>query len=268
MPHPSRPDLTLALLQAEPAPEAAALAHLEDAAARAVAQGADLLIAPEMMVGGYNIGAAAVAALDAREAEITAALSRIAARHGIGLLCGLAMTGDDKPHNGALLLDRQGAELARYHKTHLYGDVDRSQFAPGAALSPVVMFNGWPVALAICYDVEFPEVARHLAGQGAEALLVPTANMEPYSSVCTRLVPARAQENGIFAAYANYVGAEGAFTYCGRSCICGPDGEDLARAPASDPALILATLRHADLERHRSVEHHLKDRRPDLYGPA
>ena len=52
---------------------------------------------------------------------------------------------------------------------------------------------------------------------------MPTANMAPFEGVATRLVPARAEENAVFVAYANYVGAEGAFAYFGLSCVCGPD---------------------------------------------
>ncbi|MEY2342657.1 nitrilase-related carbon-nitrogen hydrolase [Acidithiobacillus sp. IBUN Pt1247-S3] len=60
----------------------------------------------------------------------------------------------------------------------------------------------------ICHDVEFPEVARTLAFSGAELMLVPTANMRSFESVADHLIPARAQENGMFVVYANYFGEE------------------------------------------------------------
>ncbi|MEL6613949.1 MAG: hydrolase, partial [Bacteroidota bacterium] len=47
-------------------------------------------------------------------------------------------------------MDRKGHELARYHKTHLFGDVDRTQFTPGETLASVFDLNGWQTALAIC----------------------------------------------------------------------------------------------------------------------
>ena len=148
---------------------------------------------------------------------------------------------DGRVFNTVHLADRTGGRLARYAKTHLYGAVDRAQFAPGPALAAPVELDGWKLGLAICYDIEFPEVARALALAGAEAILVPTANMLPFESVATRLVPARAEENAVFLAYANYVGADDAFTYFGRSCVCDPDrrrprprrrrrGDDLRRS--------------------------------------
>ena len=114
------------------------------------------------------------------------------------------------------------------------------------------------------HDIEFPELARALSLNGAEVLLVPTANMAPYHSVSERLVPARAEENAVFVAYANLVGNEGDTTYAGGSCICGPDGEDLERAGGS-ATLIVADLNKDALIKARKTATHLTDRRPDLY---
>ena len=133
-----------------------------------------------------------------------------------------------------------------------------------ATLLWVVEFGGLKVALAVCYDIEFPEVARALALAGAEAILVPTANMAPFHSVATRLVPARAEENTVFVAYANYVGCEAAFEYCGLSCVAGPDGADLARA-RTEETLLIADLDRERLDAARSQLTYLRDRRPGLY---
>ncbi|WP_203228060.1 nitrilase-related carbon-nitrogen hydrolase [Roseovarius dicentrarchi] len=247
-----------------------ALAALKDAARRARANGADLIITPEMALGGYNIGPAQCRALAASADALVEGMKSIAIDHDIAIIAGLALPGPGAPYNAAIALDAAGAELGRYHKTHLYGDVDRSQFSPGAALPAVFTLNGWTVGLAICYDIEFPEVARALALQGADMILVPTANMSPFDSVATRLVPARAEENAVFVAYANYTGVEGAFDYGGLSCICGPDGNDLARAaqgaPDLEPELIFADLSRGALAACRTRQTHLNDRRPALYG--
>ena len=126
------------------------------------------------------------------------------------MLAGLPTLGaEGRVFNTVHLADRTGAARASYAKTHLYGAVDRAQFAPGPALAAPVELDGWKLGLAICYDIEFPEVARALALAGAEAILVPTANMLPFDGVATRLVPARAEENAVFVAYANYVGRRG-----------------------------------------------------------
>ena len=242
------------------------LARLDTAARRAAAGGADLLLVPEMALTGYAIGAEAVrAAADPEGGPVAAAVDAIARRHGVAVLAGLPTLGaEGRVFNTIHLADRTGGRLTRYAKTHLYGAVDRMQFAPGPALAAPVELDGWKLGLAICYDIEFPEVARALALAGAEAILVPTANMLPFEGVATRLVPARAEENAVFLAYANYVGADDAFTYFGRSCVCDPTGADLARAEGGEE-MIFADLGKPALAAARREATHLADRRPELY---
>jgi predicted amidohydrolase len=86
----------------------------------------------------------------------------------------------------------------------------------------------------------------------------------PYEGVATGLVPARAQENALFLVYCNYFGTEADFTYCGLSCVCGPDGEDIARAGRGEE-LLIADLNHDSVAATRRHVHHLLDRRPELY---
>lgn len=260
--------MRIALLQCAPgAPDiAAGLARLEAAAGRAAAAGAALLVTPEMFLTGYAIGAAAAARLaEPADGPAAAAASGIARRHGIALLYGWPERGaDGRVYNAAQLLGADGAALAGYRKTHLFGAVDRAQFRAGDRLSPVVELGGLRVAVAICYDIEFPEVARSLALAGAEAILVPTANMTPFESVATRLVPARAEESTVFVAYANYVGRERDFAYCGLSCVVAPDGRDLARAGDGE-TLLVAELERGRLDAARTQLGYLRDRRPELY---
>ena len=56
--------------------------------------------------------------------------------------------------------------------------------------------------------------------------------------------------------------------YEGRSCIVGPDGAELARAPADAPALLHAELDRSRLSEARAALPYLRDRRPSLYRHA
>lgn len=259
--------MRLAVWQTCPASDTAdALARLDASAESAKRAGATLLVTPEMMLSGYNIGPDRVAAAAGETAAPPwSSAAEIARRHRIALCVGGPLRQGTTILNAALLFDPDGRPLAHYAKTHLFGEVDRRQFSAGGALSGVVALDGLRLALAICYDIEFPETARNLALAGAEVILVPTANMEPFDSVCTRLVPARAEENGTVIAYANYVGREGDFTYCGRSCISDATGEDLARAPAAEEVLLLADIDPAAIAAARARTPYLADRRHDLY---
>ena len=243
------------------------LALLRRAAFEAKAGGADLLVAPEMFLTGYAIGAEAVDRLaePVDGASVTAA-SLIAGDAGIALVFGLPERGaDGRAFNAAVALSAGGHVLATYRKAHLFGDVDRAQFSPGETAPQLFEVGGLTAAMLICYDVEFPEAVRSLALRCVDLVIVPTALMQPYDVVARTVVPARAFENQLYVAYANRCGAEPPFDYCGLSCVVGPDGVDVSRAGRGEE-LIFADLDTAALARSRKANTYLKDRRPELYA--
>ncbi len=261
-------DLTLALWQTpHPASTAEALQRLDVSAAQARAQGAELLITPEMYLTGYAIGADRVAALaEPANGPLAQAVASIAQRHGIAIVYGYPEHNPSgKPFNAAQAIDADGARLMNTRKTHLFGDMDRAQFSAGDAASQVFTWHGWRLGLLICYDVEFPEAVRGLALQGADAVLVPTANMEPFDEVQRVLLPARALENNLYLAYANACRSEGTLAYNGRSCTNGPDGGVREQA-GKDERLLISRLDAAALQ-HRRPHSQLPGRRTDLYSP-
>lgn len=262
-------DLTLALWQTPYATTTAeALQRLDAACAQARAQGANLLVTPEMVLTGYAIGAERVAALaEPADGPLAQVVAGIAQRHRIAIVYGYPeQNPQGKPFNAAQAIGPDGTRIAHYRKTHLFGDLDRTQFSAGEAASQVFEWNGWRLGLLICYDVEFPETVRLLALQGADAVLVPTANMEPFDEVQRVLLPARALENRLFVAYANACGQEAPLGYNGLSALYGPDGRTLVTAPASGERLLRVVLTRSALATARTTSP-LPDRRSDLYGP-
>ncbi|MEO1468485.1 MAG: nitrilase-related carbon-nitrogen hydrolase [Pseudomonadota bacterium] len=273
--------MRLSLWQAAPRAPGETLERVVDrlagAAREARAAAADLLVAPEMMLSGYAIGAEAMGRrADEALAEGWEAVAALARETGIALAVGGPDRGGGAVGgaaggpagavlNTARLYAADGTLAAAYAKAHLFGDLDRAQFAAGDRLGVTGAIGATRCGLAICYDIEFPEAARALVAAGADAMLVPTANMEPYDSVNTRLVPARAEENTTPVVYANYAGREADLTYCGLSCIVGPTGEDLARAGRTGEAVITATLDPAATAAARARITYLADRRPALY---
>jgi 5-aminopentanamidase len=260
-------DLALALWQTlHPSSSAEALQRLDAACAQAQAQGADLLVTPEMFLTGYAIGAERVAALaEPADGPLAQAVAGIAQRHGIAIVYGYPEKNPGgKPFNAAQVVAADGTRLMNYRKTHLFGDMDRTQFSAGDVASQVFEWRGWRLGLLICYDVEFPETVRGLALQGADAVLVPTANMEPFDEVQRVLLPARGLENRLYLAYANACGAEGDLVYNGLSTVVGPDGRVKAQTHPSGEALPVCTLNRPAMEAARTHSQ-LMDRRHGLY---
>ena len=258
--------LTLALWQCPYAANTAeALLRLDATAAQARAQGAEVLVCPEMSLTGYQIGAAAVAALaEPADGALAQAVAAIAQRHGIAIVHGYPEhNADGQPYNAVLFIGADGQRIANYRKTHLFGGIDRAQFSPGPQAPAVFEWNGWRLGLLVCYDIEFPEPARGLSLQGVDAVLVPTANMVDFDEVQRVLLPARALENRVFVAYANACGQEGDTTYGGLSTVCAPMGAVQAQA-GRDAALLLTTLDRSALQHARRTSQ-WPDRRTDLY---
>jgi predicted amidohydrolase len=225
-------------------------------------QGADVLVVPEMFTTGYDITREDTHRLaepsDGPTAEQIAALTM---RTGVAVAYGYPERDADGTVYNAAQLIADGEVVVRHRKMHLFADLDRTRFAAGDAPPAVTDFRGRRVALLICYDVEFPESVRAAAVRGADVVLVPTANMVGYEIVSRILVPARAYENGVHVAYANYCGSEGDQHYAGLSVICGPDGV-AHMLPAADEDLLVAEVRNVE-----GLPPYLADRRADLFGP-
>jgi predicted amidohydrolase len=263
--------LTLTLWQTAYVPVEAgtsvALEQLEAEARQAHAQGSDLLICPEMSLTGYAIGPARLRALaETAEGPMAQAVAAVAKRHQIAIVYGYPERHPDGhlPFNAVQAIDASGQVLGRYRKTHLYGDLDNQQFSAGDEAPQVFVYRGWQLGLLICYDVEFPEPVRALALQGADAVLVPTANMVGFDEVPRLLVPARACENRVVVAYANACGQEAALQYGGLSTVVQADGSPLACA-GRDRQTLLVKLDPSALAQAR-LSSPLPWRRPDLYG--
>ncbi|HWA45053.1 MAG TPA: carbon-nitrogen hydrolase family protein [Hypericibacter adhaerens] len=233
-------------------------------AREAATQGAALLLLPELFLSGYNIGDAVPGLAEPSEGPSAIAAGAIAAEAGLAILYGYPERAAGAVYNSALLLDRTGRPVANYRKTHLWGEFERAQFQPGTATC-LFDFAGARFGLMICYDIDFPELARRYALGGADAILAISATTAPYSVVPRKLIPARAYENQLFMLFCDRTGGEHGLDYAGESGVAAPDGEILA-ACSREEALLIAEL---DFERYRQSRagwRFADDRRPELYS--
>ncbi|WP_017242203.1 carbon-nitrogen hydrolase family protein [Streptomyces sp. SS] len=264
------PALRTALLQSsgELGDVAANIKILDEAAARAAAAGADLLLAPELFLTGYAIGADMARLAEPVDGPSSRAVAAVAVRHGLAVGYGYPERDTERHgvlYNAAQLIGADGAPLANYRKTHLFGDFEATWFTPGDQAVVQAELGGLTVGLMICYDVEFPENVRAQALAGTDLLLVPTALMHPAEVVPLSVVPVRAFENQLYIAYANRTGPEGDFEFVGLSTLAGPDGTARVRAGRGED-LVLGDVDPAFLAASRKENPYLRDRRPGLYG--
>lgn len=237
---------------------------LEQFADRAAAQGARLLVLPELFLTGYHLGEALLRLAEPADGPSAQAVSRIARQSGLALLYGYPERDGAAVYNAALIVDASGQPVANARKAHLWGPEEARWFSAGSHLA-LARLEGMRVGLLICYDLEFPEAARALALAGADLIAVPTALPEHFGRVAELLVPARAYENQVFVAYADRCGEEHGLSYAGLSRIVAPDGALLAGAGTQE-ALLTADVVPEAYTRSREQNPYVAQRRPALYA--
>jgi predicted amidohydrolase len=193
--------------------------------------GTDLTVFPELFLGGYSTRAVNELALDLDGPEV-AQMARLAREGDTALIFGLNERVSDGVANSAVCLDRRGNLAGTYRKTHLFGE-EREAFVAGDELM-IIDLDGIETGLMICFDLEFPEVARALATAGADFLVTISANMNPFGRDHDVFATARALENGLAHVYVNQVGRGETFTFAGGTMAISADGERLAAAGASE----------------------------------
>jgi predicted amidohydrolase len=249
-------DLTAAVWQTEPQPgrvedNLRSLAHAaEDAAGRH----ADLLVAPEMCLTGWHPDATSLAV--APDGRLVGRLADLAADHGIWLALSLLTTEDGAYHNTFTLLSPKGRVAGRQRKIHLWA-AEQQTVTPGTTPRPID--TDWGRAGGVvCYDVEFPEVCRALALDGAEVFLVPSAFYSPTGwDLSTRT---RALENGCYLVAANQVGGPGPTPHNGMSRIVDPYGNVTAHVEGAT-GLAVAELQADQIQAARDYAPFLHDLR-------
>lgn len=218
-----------------------ALHWIDEAASR----GVELVCLPETHLPGYRVGIlGADAPVDERGiSEAERQVADRAAQHGIGVCIGTETPNSaGKPYNSAIVIDRDGREVVRHHKSKLTPK-DEEGYACG--IGPAIFdFHGIPMGIVICFEgFRFPETTRTLAHEGAKVVLHPQFNhvlegAEWKLPVHEALVVARAAENTLYFATANMAHRR---NNC-RSLIIGPNGLIGAASELGREMLILADL--------------------------
>lgn len=233
------------------------LEALESLCRLAVEAKVDLLALPELAFTGYNIFERLDSLAETIDGPIVMEVARLARQYNLHVLFGLAeRRASGKLSNVAIFIDDNGRRLATYDKRYLW---DReNEFFTAGKKSCVVDTRFGKLGLMICYDNEFPEVARELAQAGAQIILSPTANMLPNAERHVLQIRARAMDNQCFVACINRSGIEDNLHYCGNSIVAGPDGEVLGRLGLTAGTLIV-DIDLARIDESLTHQDYLKD---------
>lgn len=184
---------------------------------------------------------------------------------------------DGEVYNTAYLFSPGGEvfEQDKIHRTRW--EREKWNTAPGNQLRLFDTPFG-KIAILVCYDIEFPELARILTLAGAEILFVPFSTDERKAYLRVRYTSqARAVENMVYVVLSGNVGnlpqVDNFLINYGEAIICTPSDFSFppdaiaAKADFNTETVVISDLDLGTLEQVRELGsvRPLRDRRPDLY---
>ena len=291
-----REPVVVGVVQHSWTPDADALqAKLTDAIGIAAAEGARLVVLPELTLRRYPAdvlpdGAGDETAEDLATGATLAFARDAAAAHGVAVQASLferSAGNDGLGLNTSVLVGTTGDLIARTPKLHIpvtAGYYEDRYFRPGPAEQapyPVHEVPGADLRLGMptCWDQWFPEVARAYGLAGADLIAYPTAiGSEPdhpafdTEPLWRQVIVGHGIANGTFMIAANRTGQEfrpdgsPGNRFYGSSFVSDPYGRLLAQAPRDEEAVLVVSL---DLDQRRDwleLFPFFRTRRPDTYG--
>ena len=266
------------------------IAKAESLVRAAVAQGAQIILLPELFETPYFC-----IEQDVRHLNLaTAVADNRAVRHFAGIARELGVVlpvsfferAGPAFFNSIAILDADGSNLGVYRKSHIPngpGYQEKNYFSPGDTGFKVWTTRFARLGVGICWDQWFPETARTMALLGAELFLFPTAiGTEPPPALplnsrdhWQRTQQGHAAANLVPLIASNRYGLEKSIQnpeglyirFYGSSFIADGTGAKVAEAGEEGDAVLTARF---DLEEAARMRHNwfvFRDRRPDLYGP-
>jgi predicted amidohydrolase len=217
------------------------------------ATGAELLVLPETATTGFTPGLPPEELWDL-VGPLTEPIQQTASRLSVHVVVGSYARGEARGevYNVASLIGPSGDVLAAYRKTHLFSGEDRrwGGWVTVGDEAVVVDTDLGKIGLIICFDGDYPELARVEALLGAEVICRPSALLRS-ADIWELTNRARAYDNHVFVVGANATGVDPAgVLYFGNSMIVTPIAEVIARAASHegwvsarlDPQTALASL--------------------------
>ncbi|MFS0647024.1 carbon-nitrogen hydrolase family protein [Siminovitchia sp. 179-K 8D1 HS] len=223
---------------------------------------AQIVIFPELFLSGYSVGKNLSEMSETIDGPYMTKVRNLCKQQGIYVVLGFPEDGQDGNYYiSSALIDDQGKVLGVYRKMHLF-DAEKNYFQPGSTFEVIETPLG-SIGLMICFDVEFPEIARALKLLGADLIVIINANMHPYEMHHHIFARSRAMENEIPVIICNRLGKEGELDFCGDSMVIDAAGKILLALKDKEQAQAVTLPVEQELDSKMS---YTTNRRSNLYG--
>src|ERR1700754_2435691 len=214
--------------------------------------GMDLVVFPEYSLHGLSMDTnpQIMCRLDGPEVGAFRAACR---RHRIwGCFSLMELNPGGYPYNSGIIVDDAGELRLYYRKLHPWVPVE--PWEPGNLGIPVCAGpNGSKLALIICHDGMFPEMARECAYLGAEIMIRTAGYTAPIRHAWQITNQANAFCNLMYTASVCMCGSDGTFDSMGGGMIVGYDGVTLASGGGRPDEIVTAEVRPDLVREARNV---------------
>ncbi|MDK2823630.1 MAG: omega-amidase [Clostridia bacterium] len=201
------------------------LKKAEEMVRKAAQKRPDVIILPEMWNTSYDLKNVSAIA-DRAGSPNAKKIGELAKEFGINIIAGsVADKSGDKVYNTSYIFNRQGDQIAKYSKIHLFGLMNEGEYLERGNERCIFELDGITCGLMICYELRFPELSRALALDGAQIIFVPAQWPHPRMHPWLILTQARAIENQLFLVAVNRVGKEDKAEFFGHSMVVDPLGD-------------------------------------------
>ena len=194
--------------------------------------GVDLIVVPEYTTHGFGFDpyATHLALASSIPGPETEAFGRKAAERGVWLCVSVVEKAEQKgrqPYNAMVIINPEGEVALKYRKMIPW--CPKEPWTPGEKMDVCDGPKGSKLAIAICSDFDYPEVAREAAWKGANVILRPSKYMYPWDNIWDITNQVRAYENMAYVIAVNHTGQDASYSYFGRSMAVDYDGNILAK---------------------------------------
>jgi formamidase len=212
----------------------------------------DLVVFPEYSLHGLSMdmNPEIMCSLDGPE---VAALKRACADNAIwGCFSIMEFNPDGNPWNAGLVIDDRGEVKLYYRKMHPWVPVE--PWEPGNIGIPVVDGpKGAKIALIICHDGMFPEMARECAYKGAEIMIRTAGYTAPIRDAWRFTNQSNSFCNLMVTANVCMCGSDGSFDSMGEGMIVNFDGSIIAHGTSGRADEIITAEVRPDLVREARI---------------
>ncbi|MCD7749528.1 MAG: carbon-nitrogen hydrolase family protein [Oscillospiraceae bacterium] len=159
-------------------------------------------------------------------------------------------------YDASVMIDSNGEILGVSKMVHITQSryfYEQDYYTPSYGGFPVYRLPFGRVGIVICFDRHMPDSIRNCAKQGAELVIIPTANIEGEPlELFEWEIRVQAFQSTVFAAMCNRVGQENAMSFTGQSLAAGPDGSLIFKA-AGEETMLLLDLPLEQVRRERTL---------------